>query len=75
MEIALQREAAGQARVVPIIARPCNWQHLPVHANQALPKDGKPVADAGHEQSHRDAAWVQVEDGIRRVLKPIRPVR
>jgi len=75
MEIALQREAAGQTRVVPIVARPCGWQHIPVHANQALPKDGRPVADAGHEQGHRDAAWVQVEDGIRRVLKAIRPAR
>ena len=71
MEIALQREAAGQTRVVLNIARPCGWRHLPVHANQALPKDGKPVADAGHEQGHRDAAWVQVEDGIRRVLKAL----
>jgi internalin A len=71
MEIALQREATGQARVVPIIVRPCGWRHLPVQANQALPTDGKPVADAGHEQGHRDAAWIQVEDGIRRVLKAL----
>ncbi len=71
MEIALQREAAGQARVVPVIVRPCGWQHLPVQANQALPENGKPVADAGHEQGHRDAAWVQVDDGIRRVLKAL----
>lgn len=75
MEIALQREAAGEARVVPIIARPCGWQHLKVQANQALPKDGKPVADAGHDQGHRDAAWVHVEDGIRGVLKALRPAR
>jgi internalin A len=73
MEIALQREAAGQTRVMPVIVRPCGWQHLPVQANQALPKDGKPVADAGHEQGHRDTAWVQVEDGIRRTLKAIQP--
>jgi internalin A len=75
MEIALQREAAGETRVVPVIVRPCGWQHLPVQANQALPKDGKPVAGAGHEQGHRDAAWLEVENGIRRVLKalPRRP--
>jgi hypothetical protein len=36
---------------------------------------GKPVADAGHVQGDRDAAWVQVEDGIRRVLKAIRSGR
>lgn len=75
MEIARQREADGQAVVVPIIARHCSWRNLPVQENQALPKDGKPVADAGHDQGHRDAAWVQVEDGIRLVLKTIRPAR
>jgi internalin A len=71
MEIALQREAAGEIRIVPIIARPCGWQHLHVQANQALPKDGKPVADAGHDQTHRDAAWLDVENGIRRVLQQL----
>jgi internalin A len=68
MEIALQREAAGQTCVVPIIARPCGWAHLPVQANQALPKDGRPVAGAGNEQGHRDTAWLEVEDGVRWVL-------
>jgi hypothetical protein len=71
MEIALQREATGEARVVPIIVRPCGWKHLELQANQALPRDGKPVANAGHEQRHRGAAWVQVEDGIRLVLKAL----
>jgi hypothetical protein len=46
-----------------------------VRANQALPKDGKPIADAGREQGHRDATWVQVENGIRCVLKAIRSDR
>jgi internalin A len=71
MEIALQREAAGEVRVVPIIARPCGWRHLPVRENQALPKDGKPIADAGHGQGHLDAAWMEVEEGIRRVLRDL----
>ncbi len=76
MNIALSLEAAGQARVVPIVARPCAWRRLPVRAYQALPRDGKPVADAGHSQSHRDVAWVEVETGIRRMLKevPRRPI-
>jgi membrane protein implicated in regulation of membrane protease activity len=72
MEIALQCEASGQTRVVPIILRPCGWTHLPVHGNQALPNNGKPIADKGHDQSHRDAAWVEVEEGLRRILKSIR---
>ena len=60
MEIALQREASGHTRVVPIIVRPCGWQHLPVQANQALPRDGTPVAAAGTDQTHREAAWQQI---------------
>jgi internalin A len=75
MEIALQREAAGQTRVVPVILRPCGWGHLRVQTNQALPKNGKPIADAGNGQGHRDAAWLEVEDGIRRVLASVRSRR
>lgn len=61
--------------MVPVIVRPFGCQHLPVRANQELPKDGEPVADADHAQGHRDTAWVQVEEGIRRVLKAARPAR
>ncbi len=44
MSDALARHAAGTARVVPLIVRPCAWQETPLGELQALPKDGKPVS-------------------------------
>jgi internalin A len=68
MQIALGREAVGQTRVVPIILRPCAWRRLPVQANHALPREGNPIAPAGHKPGHHDELWLEVEEGIRRAL-------
>ena len=43
MQRALERHKRGEARVVPIILRPCDWQHSPLKDFQCLPRDGKPV--------------------------------
>jgi hypothetical protein len=40
---ALERDAAGEARVIPIILKPVQWQKTDLGRLQALPKDGKPV--------------------------------
>src|SRR5919205_3400796 len=40
---ALKRHQAGDARVIPIILRPCAWEETPLGKLSALPKDGKPV--------------------------------
>src|SRR4030042_6849288 len=39
---ALERHRKGDARVVPIILRPCDWQSSPFAGLQALPKGAKP---------------------------------
>ncbi|MDP9191100.1 MAG: toll/interleukin-1 receptor domain-containing protein [Acidobacteriota bacterium] len=67
---ALERHAAGTARVVPIIVRPCDWPHTDLRKLQALPQDGKPVI----EWVSLDAAWQDVTNGIRRVIRSIRAV-
>lgn len=41
---ALERHARGEARVIPVILRPCRWQSTPFARLQATPKDAKPVA-------------------------------
>lgn len=58
-----------QARVVPIIVRPCAWKDhsSKVSALLALPEDGKPVS----EWSSRDKAFVNVYEGIREIAKTI----
>ncbi len=57
MKRALERHEAGNARVVPIIVRPVDWQHTPFGKLQALPlPDAKPVS----LWLNRDKAWLEV---------------
>jgi hypothetical protein len=46
---ALARHEAGQAVVVPVILRDCDWRHASFGHLKALPKDGRPVARALRE--------------------------
>lgn len=62
---ALQRHAAGQARVVPVILRPCDWHNSEIGKLQALPTDGRPVTSQDWDL---DAALTDVAHGIRRVV-------
>jgi TIR domain/MalT-like TPR region/NB-ARC domain len=58
---ALERHEAGEACVIPVILRPCDWGHAPFGKLQALPEDGVPVI----EWPRRDAAFLNVTLGIR----------
>src|SRR5436305_9620484 len=44
MQRALERQKAGEARVVPILVRPVDWKSAPFAHLQALPSDAKPIA-------------------------------
>lgn len=58
---ALERQAAGQAIVIPVILRPVVWKIIPEFARlQALPDGARPVTD----WSSWDAAFVSVCEGI-----------
>jgi hypothetical protein len=67
---ALQRRAAGEAVVIPIILRQCEgWQkNTPFGALQALPRDGKPIKT----WADPDEAWTDVARGIRQVVERLR---
>ena len=68
MGLALQREAKGEARVVPVILRSCDdWKGAPFGRLQSLPKDGKPVTS----WPNRDEAWTDVAAGIRKVAEEL----
>jgi formylglycine-generating enzyme required for sulfatase activity len=41
---ALEREAAGQARVIPILVAACDWESSPLGQLQALPERARPIA-------------------------------
>lgn len=65
MTRALERNAAGQATVIPVILRPTDWHGAPFGGLQALPRDGRPVT----LWPERDEAWLDVVRGIRMVTE------
>ena len=62
---AIKRHENGDARVIPIIMKPCDWQDTDFSKLQVLPKDGKPVT----KWDNQDEAMVNVVKGIRRVVE------
>lgn len=64
MKRALEREAAGEVRVIPILVRPVDWKGAPFAHLQFLPTDVKPIASWQNE----DTALADVAAGIRRVI-------
>jgi len=65
MQIAIDRHRAGQARVIPIILVPVDWQGTPFAGLNALPKDGKPVV----RWHPRAQGFCDAAQGIRRVVE------
>jgi hypothetical protein len=62
MQRAIERHDAGTAKVIPIILRPCDWQHSKFSKLQVLPQDGKAVT----LWKNQDSAFLDVVQGIRR---------
>ncbi len=61
---AIARHDANQARVIPIILRPVDWQGEPFEKIQALPTGGKPVTN----WSNQDSAFLDIVRGIRKAI-------
>jgi len=64
MTTALGRNKCGEARLVPIILRKCDWQSASFGKLLALPKDGTAIT----LWDDRDEAWTDVLNGIRKVV-------
>ena len=60
MRRALERDKAGEARVIPVILRPCNWQRLPFGKLLATPTDAKAVSK-----------FHNIDDGLLEVTKAV----
>jgi len=69
MQRAMEKHAAGSARVVPVILHPCDWQSAPFGKLKVLPTDGKPVSAF---PNHHDAL-VQIATAIREVAAQSAP--
>jgi nucleoside phosphorylase len=58
---AMERHESNDARVIPVILRPVDWEGMSFSKLQALPKDGKPVMS----WSDPDEAFLNIAKGIR----------
>jgi tetratricopeptide (TPR) repeat protein len=67
MKRALERHEAGEARVIPVLLRHAFWENAPFAKLQALPRNGKPIANWSGRQG-RDKAFLEVAIGIREVI-------
>ena len=68
MQKALQRDAEGTARVIPILLRPVDWEDAPFSNLQILPTGAKPVT----RWADRDDAFEDIAKEWRRVVKELR---
>ena len=64
---AMERHEAEEARVIPIILRPVDWEGAPFGKLQALPMDAKPVTS----WANRDEAFLDVARGIRAAVEAL----
>ncbi|HKH45524.1 MAG TPA: toll/interleukin-1 receptor domain-containing protein [Thermoanaerobaculia bacterium] len=62
---AMERHAAGKARVIPVILRPVDWELAPFAKLEALPEKGKPVT----RWPTRDEGLLDVALGIRQTVE------
>ncbi len=71
MTKAMARHHAGEARVVPVILRHCDWEDAPFSRLQCLPLEARPIL----AWPNRDEAFHNVAQGIRKVIAELRAAR
>src|SRR6266542_1781426 len=64
---ALERHAAGEAVVIPVVLRPVDWLNTPLAELQSLPRDNRAVT----LWENRDAAFVEIAKGIRQAVEQL----
>jgi len=67
MKSALERHKAGEARVIPILLRPVDWQDAPFAKLQVLPQNASPVTT----WTDRDLAFRDIAIQLRKVVKEL----
>ncbi|TVZ63102.1 TIR domain-containing protein [Rhizobium mongolense USDA 1844] len=61
MKRAMERHERGEAIVIPVILRACEWKHAPFGKLKGVPEDGRPIK----QWSDVDAAFLQVAQAVR----------
>jgi len=64
LAVAMLRHESGEARVIPIILRACEWKDMPYSKLQALPTGAKPVTHF----ERADDAYTNIAKGVRGVV-------
>ena len=64
LKVAMERHEKGEARVIPIILRTCDWTGMPYAKLQALPTGAKPI----NSFADKDEAYTDVAKGLRMVV-------
>jgi len=61
MKRAIERHNAGEARLVPVILRPCDWHSAPFGKLMATPRDGKAIT-----------MWANTDEAFTDVVRQVR---
>jgi TIR domain len=67
MKRAMERHRKGDARVIPIILEPCDWQRLPFGKLVATPTDGKPIS----KFPNKNDGFLEVTIAIRKAAEEL----
>ncbi|MBC7775086.1 MAG: hypothetical protein H7246_06565 [Phycisphaerae bacterium] len=71
LQTALQRHRDGQATLIPIIVRRCDWrEHFDIGQFKALPKDTHPIKSI-ESSTIREEIYYQVAQGIKSVAQEL----
>jgi tetratricopeptide (TPR) repeat protein len=68
---AMERRESGDARVIPVILVPSDWEESPFAVLEPLPTKGKPIS----EWSVPDEAFANIVEGIRRAAEQLQLTR
>lgn len=71
MERALERDAAGQNAVVPVVVRACPFNKLELGKIQAIIPDGRPIK----RHKDRDSAWLHVTNKLDPVIDSLKKMK
>ena len=67
MQQAIERHEHGDARVIPVILRPCDWKDAPFGKLMAVPRDGKPVT----KHASLDDGFLEVAQAVRQAAESL----
>lgn len=63
----LERHRAGKLRIIPVLSRPCDWEHHPRRGDlQVLPRDGKAIWT--RHKDEREQILADIVNEVREIL-------